>query len=132
MKRVVFDASALMTLVLGRSGAEKVEELIAAAVEGKRELLMSVVNWAEVYYSIWLAQGRANAEKALQLIAQLPIELVGADAELAKAAAQFKAQHKLPYADCFAAALALKQKAVVATSDADFDKVKEQIPVLVF
>lgn len=132
MKRVVFDASALMTLFLGRPGAGKVEELIAAAVEGKRKLLMSVVNWGEVYYSIWLAQGRDNAERALQLIAQLPIELIGADAELTKAAAQFKAQNKLPYADCFAAALALRQRAEVATSDADFGKVKEQIPVLVF
>ena len=130
MKRVVLDASALMTMFLDRPGGEKVQELISAAVEGKRELLMSVVNWGEVYYSIWQAQGRENAEKALALIAQLPIELVDADVELARLAAEFKAQYKLPYADGFAAALAQQRKATVVTSDKDFGQVEKQVTIL--
>ena len=55
MKRVVLDASALMTFFEDRPGAAKVEELIAQATEGKCELLISVVNWGEVYYSVWRA-----------------------------------------------------------------------------
>ena len=130
MKRVVLDASALMTFFLGRPGAEKVGELFASAAEGKKELLMSVVNWGEVYYSIWRDRGREDAEKALTYIGQLPIEIVDADLDLTRLAAELKAQYKLPYADCFAAALAEDRRASVLTSDRDFSLVKDRVPVL--
>lgn len=123
MRRVVLDASAWITFYDERPGADKVEELINDAILGKKELLMSVVNWGEVYYTVWRGRGADAAERVLAEIAQLPIEIVDADVELTKLAAEFKAQHKLPYADCFAAALALARKAMVLTSDADFSAV---------
>ncbi len=57
MKRIVLDASAVMTFFEDRPGAAKVEDLLARATEGKCELLMSVVNWGEVYYSVCRAKG---------------------------------------------------------------------------
>lgn len=130
MKRVVLDASALMTFFEDRPGAAKVEELIALAVQGKRELLMSVVNWGEVYYSVWRAKGVDFARKVLAEIAQLPVELMAADFELTKLAAELHAQYFLPYADCFAAALAVERKASLATSDKDFAHVEKHLPIL--
>ena len=130
MKRVVLDASAMMAFFEGRTGADKVEQLINQAVEGKRELLMSVVNWGEVYYSIWHERGREEAERVLAEIAQLPIEIVDAGLELTKLAAEFKAQHKLPYADGFAAALARQSKAALLTTDKDFAEVGKQVSIL--
>ena len=130
MKRIVLDASALMTFFENRPGAEKVEELIQLAVDGKRELLMSVINWGEVYYSVWRAKGPGVALKVLSDIAQLPIELVAANYDLTRRAAEFKAQHKLPYADCFAAALAAQSKAPLLTSDRDFSHVEKQVSIL--
>ena len=130
MKRVVLDASAVMTFFEDRPGAAKVEELIARAAEGKCELLMSVVNWGEVYYSVWRAKGPGMARKIVAEIGQLPIELVGAGYELTKLAAELQAQHKLPYADCFAAALAADRKASLATSDKDFARVENRIRIL--
>ena len=119
-----------MTFFENRPGAEKVEELIQLAIEGKRELLMSVVNWGEVYYSVWRAKGPGVAQKVLSDIAQLPIELVDAGYELTKRAAEFKANHKLPYADCFATALAAIAKASLLTSDHDFEQVEKQVTIL--
>jgi len=130
VKRVVLDASALMTFFLGRPGAEKVKELLTAAAEGKKELLISAVNWGEVYYSIWRDRGRADAERAIACIAQLEIEVVAADMALAKVAAEFRVEHKLPYADSFAAALAHERKAILVTSDSYFAAVQEQIGLL--
>ena len=130
MKRVVLDTSAVMTFFEDRPGAQKVEELIHLAIDGKRELLMSVVNWGEVYYSVWRAKGPGVAQKALADIAQLPIELVDADYNLTKRAAEFRARHKLPYADCFAAALAANTKAPLLTSDHDFAHVEKQVTIL--
>ncbi len=130
MKRVVLDASAVMAFFEDRAGAEKVEELIGLAVSSKRELLMSVVNWGEVYYATWHERGRDAAQRTLAEIAQLPIEIVDADFELTKLAAEFRAQYKLPYADCFAAALAQDRKALLITTDRDFSDVEGQVNIL--
>ncbi len=123
MKTYVLDASALMTFFEDRPGADKVEELLAKAAELKRPLLMAVVNWGEVYYAVWRARGEKAATTKLQEIAQLPIQVVDVDIELTKLAAGLKAQHNLPYADCFAAALAVGRKAALVTSDKDFERV---------
>ena len=130
MKRVVLDASALLTLFHNRPGAASVEELIQLAVASKRQLLMSVANWGEIYYSVWRDQGPGFARQILTKIAQLPIKLVPADIDLSRAAAEYKAQYQLPYADCFAAALASLSKASLVTSDSDFSLVQKRIPIL--
>jgi ribonuclease VapC len=119
-----------MTFFEDRPGANKVEDLLARAADGKCQLLMSVVNWGEVYYSVWRAKGPGVAHKVLAEIAQLPIDLVDAGYDLTKRAAEMHADHKLPYADCFAAALAADRKASLATSDKDFASIERQIPIL--
>jgi predicted nucleic acid-binding protein len=130
VKRVVLDASALMTFFENRPGAQKVEDLIHLAVAGKRHLLMSVVNWGEVYYSTWRAHGPGVARKIIEDIAKLPIELVPADLELTRLAAELRASHKLPYTDCFAASLASQRKASLATSDLDFASAQKHLDIL--
>jgi predicted nucleic acid-binding protein len=130
MKAYVLDASALMTFFEDRPGADKVEELLAKAAEAKRPLAMSVVNWGEVYYSVWRARGEKAAAAKLQEIAQLPIQIVGVDMELAKLAARLKAEHNLPYADCFAAALAQARKATLVTSDKGFECVGPALKIV--
>lgn len=130
MKRAVLDASAVMAFFEDRPGADKVEELISLAVADKRDLLMSVVNWGEVYYSVWRAKGQGAAKQAAAEIAQLPVEIVPADFELTRLAATFRANHKLPYADCFAAALASSRRALVVTADTDFKGVADEVQVL--
>ena len=69
MKRIVLDASAVITFFEDRPGAEKVEDLIRLAVNGKRQLLMSVVNWGEVYYSTWRSKGPGVARKIIEDLA---------------------------------------------------------------
>jgi uncharacterized protein len=130
MKRIVLDASAIMTFFEDRPGADKVEDLLRLGVESKRQLLMSVVNWGEVYYSTWRAKGPGVARKILDDIAQLPLEIVNADLELTRTAAELRAEHKLPYIDYFAAALAVNRKASLATSDKDFAHVEERLEIL--
>jgi|SRR5580658_2588070 predicted nucleic acid-binding protein len=130
MKRVVLDASALMTFFENRLGAAKVEALLQQAVAGKLHLFMSVVNWGEVYYSTWRAHGPGVARKIMEDIAQLPIEIVEAGLDLTRTAAELRANHKLPYNDAFAAALAAHRKASLATSDKDFATVEKKTDIL--
>ncbi len=130
MKRYVLDASAVMTFFEDRPGADKVENLLEGAAEKQRFLLMSVVNWGEVYYSVWRTHGEDAANEKLKQIAQLPIEVIDVDMPTTKLAASLKAGHKLPYADCFAAALAQQRKATLVTTDKDFTQVERQVNIL--
>jgi predicted nucleic acid-binding protein len=66
------------------------------------------------------------ARKILEDIAQLPIDIVPADLDLTRAAAELRANHKLPYADAFAASLASHRRASLATSDKDFASVEKK------
>jgi predicted nucleic acid-binding protein len=130
VKRVVLDASALMTFFEDRAGAEIVEEMVERAIEGKVELLMSVVNWGEVYYSTWRMRGENVAKAVTARIAELPIEVVLPDLNATRLAAELKAQQKIPYADAFAATLAQSRKASLATSDGDFAPLKSFLDLL--
>lgn len=129
MKPIVFDASAIMTWFQGNPGSRKVEEWLDLAAQGKRSLLMSVINWGEVYYSTWVRQGEEAGQRAMVVLSRLPIELISADAELARLAAQLKARHGLPYADGFAAGLALLRSADLATADKHFQRVQHLVSI---
>jgi ribonuclease VapC len=130
VKTHVLDSSALTTSFEDRSGAKTVEDLLGKAAEAKCPLLMSVVNWGEVYYSVWRARGEAAANSKLREIAQLPIEIVDADFELTRLAASLKAIHGLPYADCFAASLAESRKAPLVTGDKDFERIESLLKIV--
>ena len=130
MKRYVLDASALLAFFQDEPGAEKVQKLLTRAGQAERPLLMSVVNWGEVIYVVWQRRGEEAARERMRAMARYPLEIVGADAETTLLAAALKAQHKLPYADCFAAALAQEKKATLVTTDKDFQQVEKDIAVL--
>ena len=130
MKRYALDTSALIAFFQDEPGAAKVQELLTEARQAEHPLLLSVVNWGELYYVAWQRMGEAAAQQRVQEIARLPIELVDVDRETALLAATLKAQHKLPYADCFAAALAQQRKATLVTDDKDFQSVQRGVNVL--
>lgn len=130
MKNYVLDASALMTFFENRPGAAKVEAILADAAAAGRALAMSVINWGEVYYSIWRTHRENTASSKLQEIAQLPVQVYDVDMELAHQAASLKARYNLPYADCFAAALAEARQATLVASDKDFERLGAALRIL--
>lgn len=106
-----------------------VEELIDKARAEKIRLLLSVVNWGEVYYGMWRAGGQGAADSAAGDLSRLPIELVDADLSLAKQAAIYKATNKMSYADAFAAALAKIKNAELVTGDSEFKPLEKEIKI---
>lgn len=119
MKTYVLDSSALIAALKGEARADKVKALLGRA-SARQPLLMSVVNWGEVYSFMWRGWGRGVADARLLDIARLPVQLVDVDRTAAKLAATVKVRFGLPYADCFAAALAWSRDAVLVTADHDF------------
>lgn len=126
----VLDSYSLLAYVEGEAGAEKMIELFRTARDSGRDLLLSVINWGEVYYVTLREAGRERAEEVARLISTLPIEVVPADLELTRQAAEFKSSRKMSYADCFAAALAKLRKAELVTGDKEFRQVERELKIL--
>jgi ribonuclease VapC len=131
MANRVLDSWALLAFFEDEPAAEAVEELLAQASREKHRLFMTSVNWAEVYYSTMREVSQAAAEQHAQIIANLPIEIVGVgdDLKLARQAAIFKATHRISLADAFAAALAKEKKAELVTGDFEFEALAKDIKI---
>jgi predicted nucleic acid-binding protein len=132
MATKVLDSWALIAFFEDEPAAEAVEKLLAQAAAEKHKLLLSVVNWGEIYYNTMREISQEAAEQTAREIAALPIEIVGVgdDLHLAKQAAIYKATHKMAYADCFAAALAKSKNAELLTGDPEFKSLEKEIKLV--
>ena len=126
----VLDSYSLLAYIEGEAGAEKMIEIFRVARDSGRDLLLSVVNWGEVYYITMREVGRERADEVAHLISTLPIQIVPADLDLTRQAAELKSKHRMSYADCFAAALARQRKAELVTGDRDFRQVEGEVKIL--
>src|SRR6266487_2695720 len=117
MAAKVLDSWALIAFFEDEPAAEEVEKLLHQATDEKHKLLLSVVNWGEVYYNTMRKVSQEAAEQKAKEMAIMPIELVPieSDLHLVRQAAIYKANGKLAYADAFAAALAKLRNAELIT-----------------
>ncbi|MGE5796737.1 MAG: type II toxin-antitoxin system VapC family toxin [Ignavibacteria bacterium] len=129
MRRYVFDSYALIAYSRGENGALKVAEIIDAALHNRVELFLCVINWGEIYYITLRNFDLKRAELFSATLAQYPITIIEANKELTLQAAQYKAFHKMSYADAFAAALAKNQKAILVTGDMEFKTLEKEIKI---
>jgi ribonuclease VapC len=125
----VLDSYSLIAYLEKEDGAEKMIDVFKVARDSGKPLLLSVVNWGEVYYIALREAGRERAEAVAHLISTLPIQIVPVDLDLTKQAAEFKAFKRMSYGDCFAAALAKLRKAELVTGDEEFKQVATEVRV---
>ena len=90
---------------------------------------MNQINLGEVYYKAIRTVGIDNAKIFLENFLRLPINIILPDGELIWKASEIKAEYPISYADCFAAATALKYKATILTGDPEFKKLGAIISV---
>ena len=129
MKTTVLDASALLALLFGEAGAEKIESLFQQAADADKPMLISAVNWAEVLSKTQRKQGAQGLEEAKRLERTMPLTVESADRELAETSSNLKASHGLGLADAFAAALAIHKKAELVTGDLEFKSIEKEIKI---
>jgi PIN domain nuclease of toxin-antitoxin system len=130
VRKYVFDASALLALLERTGGTAKVNELVKEAHHGRSQILMSSVNYGEVYGKVLRDHGQDQAIRSMGAVRRLPIELYDADVQRALHSQDVKARYKLYYVDSFAAALAIENKATLVTSDSDFRKLGHNFSIL--
>lgn len=117
-ERVVIDAWALLAFLQKEEpAAAAVSELLGDAVRHDLELHASMISIGEVYYRVGRARGLEAADHVLAILRVLPITIHQADAEAILAAARWKADHAISYADAFAVSLSASLGAALVTGD---------------
>jgi predicted nucleic acid-binding protein len=130
LRRFVFDANAVLALLEDRPGAaQRVRRILEDASRNQMPVLLSAVNWGEVFYIAWRLHGEVQALEAEAKLRQLPIAVVAVDRERATRAATLKQKHILGYADAFAAELAIERSAWLVTADPEFSKLGKALSV---
>jgi PIN domain nuclease of toxin-antitoxin system len=130
MKTYVLDASALFIFLQKKPGAARVNDLLKQALREHARVLMSAVNYAEVYGKIAREHGVDRAQVTMNAVVSLPFDVVDASLGRCIHAADVKNQYKLHYVDGFAVALAIEHKATLVTSDSDFRKLGHSFSLL--
>ena len=129
-RRYVLDANALVGLFEDRKGvAERVEHLLNDALIRGLPLLISAVNWGEVFHIEWRYRGEARAREAETRLQELPVAVIPVDRDRATRAGALKQSHGLGYADAFAAELAIERRARLVTADPEFSKMGKTVLV---
>lgn len=125
----VLDSYALLTYLKEEPGWQKVKEVLIHGISKNFILYLNCVNLGEVYYIVYREKGPVLADKAVALIKQWPIKIIGVNEELAFIAGRMKAENKVSYADAYAIATALIKKATIVTGDKEFKSVEEIINI---
>jgi len=128
-KAYVLDTWAVIAYLEGGPSAPQIADLIAGAHEEGITLYMTVVNVGEIWYTIEQEISEEDANASVKELRDLRIQFENVDWELTREAARFKSQHKMSYADCYAAALAKSKKADLVTGDVEFKQIEKAINI---
>src|SRR4030043_527168 len=104
-----------------------VENLLSSK---ETEPLMNDINIGETFYILARERGLDKAEYFINaILPNLPIIKIGNAFDEVIQAAKIKAQYPISYADCFAVATAIREKAVIITGDPDFKHVEKIVEI---
>ena len=125
----VLDSSALVAYFEGEASGAAVSQMLKEASSKNKPLFISVVNWGEVLCVTERRNDARKRDEVEKVMEQMCLDVVSVDRNLTRAAAHIRATQKLPYGDCFAAALALDKEAELVTKDKDFKSVEDKIHI---
>lgn len=128
--RYVLDTSAFLTLIEDEDGADVVEDLLQRAQRGEVELFASFVSFTEVLYIALQEHDEAEAHTRLDLMKQLPVERVESSEKIGMLAGEFKAWHRISFADAWIAATAQFYTATLVHKDPEFEQIKNDVTLL--
>ena len=126
-KKSVLDAYALLAYLKKESGHARVKDLLASE---DASLFINSINVGEVFYIFARVNGIRAAEYFQSVILpSLPVNIVENSLDDVIQAARIKAEHSLSFADCFAAATAIREGACLVTGDPEFKKLEKELQI---
>ncbi|MBI5102611.1 MAG: type II toxin-antitoxin system VapC family toxin [Nitrospirae bacterium] len=128
-KRSLLDSYAVIAYLKKEKNFQVVVERLKEAESGKRLLYMNQINAGEVYYQVRKKNLTRDFNKFWETFLLLPVEFIANDFELVTEAAKIKSRHSLSFADCFAAATAVREKAAIITGDPEFKQLEKEVEI---
>ena len=128
-KKYLLDSYAVLAWIQDENGAQFVEDLLYRARENKDEVSLNIINLGEIYYRCARAIGVPSAQNLLDSIMLLPVRIIPCPNDLVLEAAEIKAQYPIAYADAFALATAVREKACIITGDPEFKEVEHLVEI---
>jgi predicted nucleic acid-binding protein len=126
-KKSVIDSFALLAYLKQESNHQKVENLLSAK---DAQPCMNDINIGETFYVLARERGLDKAEYFINaILPNLPITKIGNTLTEVIDAAKIKTQYPISYADCFAVATAIRERAVIITGDPDFKHVEKIVKI---
>ena len=127
-KKRLIDSYAMMAYLKKEDGYKRVVELLSAPKDGS--LIMNEINVGESYFVIARERGTKEADYFVEtILPNLPIRLIANSFDDIIEASRIKAGHPMSYADCFAVATAMREKASIVTGDPEFKVVKNLVEI---
>jgi predicted nucleic acid-binding protein len=120
---LVFDAGVISLFF---AGDQRVAEYFTKIDQEKAMGLIAEINLAEYYYKTCQKLGRETADTRYFMLRESKERMIG-DESLTRLAAIEECQRKLDLslADCFALALAKREKAILLTTDTELKRVRD-------
>lgn len=126
-RKSLIDSFALLAYLKQENNYTKVANLLSSK---ENQLLMNEINIGETFYILARERGLDKAEYFINaVLPNLPITKIGNTLPEVIDAAKIKAQYPISYADCFAVATAIRERAVIITGDPDFKFVEKLVKI---
>ena len=119
MNTYILDACALIAYFSKENAAEVIKEIFKQVIDDNNtKVYMNKINLLEVYYDTIKRSNKEKADKMLEFIYKMPIEVIHEISDAAfKKAGELKSKYRISLADSVAIAESITRKAILVTSD---------------
>lgn len=126
----LFDSHTLLKFFQKEEGYEKILRLLEDIKEAGLTKYINAINLGEIIYLTKREFGDQKKLEVLAHIERLNFAILPVPNELIFQAAEYKAQYSISYADSFALASAIENKAIIVTGDPEFKKVEHLVNII--
>ncbi len=125
----LFDSYAVFNFFQKAKSYEKVVRILEQADKAKLAKYINVINLGEIIYATKREFGDLKKIEVLAHRERLNFVILPVTNALVYQAAEFKAQYRISYADCFVLASAVEHKALIVTGYPEFKKVEHLVNI---
>jgi PIN domain nuclease of toxin-antitoxin system len=129
-KIFVLDACALIALLNGENGADKVLDAYKKADIDEAKIIMNRINLLEVYYGFYHDKGEEYAKKVINSVEQSIITISEFDKNIFPIAGRLKASYKISLADSIALAQTILDGELLTADHHEFDAIVGKEPII--
>ena len=103
---------------------------MAILSSGEAAVIMNDINVGESYYILARERGAQSAEYFMNVIfPSLPVATTGNSLNEVLEGAKIKSRFAMSFADCFAAATAIREQATIITGDPEFKQIEKEVEI---